>query len=1031
MSWRMLSKQLASKGARVARADSLAGLHRRREQTQGQYFTPAWVAAGIWQAFSRVLAAAKAQGGTVFTVMDNAIGSGGLLEGAPVKELVFYGLDIDARCIDALSRDARQAGLRYELIHGGMADIEASGFHFAVINPPYSVYLESPNLTPYGCNTFGRFGQATSAVSHEYALEQALDAAQVVAAVLPVTMEAYCRRKPQLNTVVYLPANTFASEQANVKTAVYFFAPHESPVQIFYLEPGQNWPNISAPSFRGQYLSPRFRLVGVDYSKPTITLPVTGNKRVELHHHHRRIVLKYRCGLVQAKVANGLLEDLAVGERLPKSLQYRGDGQFLLDVLLLQEQPARQLDRLARRINALGGEAWLSPTLRGYYSKLLKRHWRAITPMYRVVKRRGVDRVTVEAKKRTLLEPGNFNSPSIAKGQVLSATPQGGEYAIAYNGHRVVLRRDELLQRFAFVGAADTDSEGEWGVQHPGLSHHFPQLAGEHGTRIERAGIDWLAPFQRASLIEGLISPYGYIGGWEQGSGKARYALALALLHSGRSMIVVESGLLPEMLLEIEKIGLPGHLWRVLKAGDKPSAKINLTTYAILRQGCRITYARQKRVAGRVKEISTTKVVRTHAQRWRRQINTLICDEGGLLANLNTQQTRAVKRLAARKLILLDGTPQRNYPRDLLPLCVAAAGNGTAHQPYGVKGKAYLQPYLVESASSAQRGEDAFYDRHVVTQWVTNEFREEMQSGGKREVPKINNLSLFRRWLAPNLQRRLRQEPDLAVFNNCPQPVRRCLPVEWDRQHFGHYLTVATEFAYWYQQQAKDYSKALNLVAVLARIGAVQRAANSPHVNTDSTMAIYTPLTSKQRLALERIRLWVNKGKKVILYAQSPDVLNRLHGELAKHGIDSVLFTGQQDINARASALNNEFRYGACPVLLSSWVGQRGLNLEQAGVVILYERNWSATTEEQAIYRTQRPSQKQTVVVEYLHLVGSIDEYCAQLVAWKRRAAYAGLDYGEQASEEEEFLHMDTLLNRFCQAVLNMSAVEAKEMIVA
>ncbi|MBL4901016.1 MAG: hypothetical protein JKX76_15520 [Colwellia sp.] len=102
-------------------------------------------------------------------------------------------------------------------------------------------------------------------------------------------------------------------------------------------------------------------------------------------------------------------------------------------------------------------------------------------------------------------------------------------------------------------------------------------------------------------------------------------------------------------------------------------------------------------------------------------------------------------------------------------------------------------------------------------------------------------------------------------------------------------------------------------------------------------MSINAPVTSKQRFALDRIRHWVNYGRKVILYAKSPDVLNSLHVELAKQGIDSVLFTGQQDINKRAKVQNVEFRYGSVPVRLSSWVGQRGLNLEQAGVVILYD----------------------------------------------------------------------------------------------
>lgn len=1032
MNWRNKSRFIKSKGLTTDKATSFADLHRRRNETQSQYFTPEWVSKGVWQTFSGIFQLARANGITHFSVLDNSIGSARLLEGAPVEEMSLFGLDTDPRCIEALNQDAEQAGLCYEFIQGGMEDLTASGFHFAVINPPFSVHLESPNLCPYDCNSFGRFGQSSSAISHEYALEQALDAAVVTAAVLPVSMDGYCKNKRELKSVVYLPRDAFINEGANVETAVYFFAPGiADQIKETIITQGDSWPllNLSSSLLKHKR-DPRFIVSGIDHTTPVITLPVTGNSRVELHHHNRRIVLKYHCGLVQAKVANGLLKDTAHGKRLPKTISYQGDGQFLLDVLLLQDKPEDQLYHLAERINTLGGLAWISPTLSGYYKKLIRKHLRAITPMYRAVKNNCQTFISIKAKVRTLLEPGNFNSPSVAKDEVLSAIPDGSEYTVCHRGHSVLLRRDELQKRFEIISNSDNETNNQWEVKHKGLNYHFPSIAHHHKQSVYKAGIDWMVPFQLESLVEGLVSPYGYLGAWEQGSGKARYALALALLHSGNNMIALESGLLPEMLIEIQKLGLDSSFWKVLGVGDMPTAKINLVTYTTLRQGTRITYYKTHKRGSETKEVFTVKVIRTNAQRWRRQVNTLICDEGGLLANLNTQQTQAVKTLSTKKLIILDGTPQRNYPRDMLPLSVASAGNGVAHQPYGVRGNVYVEQSLIDTVNDSQRGEDVFYDRHVVTQWVTNEFREDMQSGGKREVPRINNLGMFRTWLAPNIQRRLREEPDLSIFNNCPKPIRKSFSVNWDQEHLGHYLKTATEFANWYKR-SKVSSKALNLVSVLARIGAVQRAANSPHVDSKSSMNLYTPITSKQRFALDRVKHWVNDGRKVILYAKSPDVLNRLHIELAEQGVDSVLFTGQQDINKRAKALDDEFRFGNAPVLLSSWVGQRGLNLEQASAVIFYERDWSASTEEQAIYRTQRPTQTQTVVVEYLHLAGSIDEYCAQMVEWKSKAADAGLDFGDQAGEEEEFLHLDTLLHRFCDDVLNLSVHDAKALLVA
>ncbi|MBL4901015.1 MAG: hypothetical protein JKX76_15515 [Colwellia sp.] len=69
--------------------------------------------------------------------------------------------------------------------------------------------------------------------------------------------------------------------------------------------------------------------------------------------------------------------------------------------------------------------------------------------------------------------------------------------------------------------------------------------------------------------------------------------------------------------------------------------------------------------------------------------------------------------------------------------------------------------------------------------------------------------------------------------------------------------------------------------------------------------------------------------------------------------------------------------------------------------------------------------------VEYLHLAGSLDLCCAQMVQWKLKAADAGLDFGDQVSDEEEFLHLDTILHRFCDDVLSISVYDAKKLFAA
>jgi len=87
---------------------------------------------------------------------------------------------------------------------------------------------------------WGRFGPNTSALSHEYALEQALDAAQVVVALLPLSFvqkfnvqlvkwnDPYAKLVRRLVGVFELPANAFREEGAEVRTAIAVFGRYRS-----------------------------------------------------------------------------------------------------------------------------------------------------------------------------------------------------------------------------------------------------------------------------------------------------------------------------------------------------------------------------------------------------------------------------------------------------------------------------------------------------------------------------------------------------------------------------------------------------------------------------------------------------------------------------------------------------------------------------------------------------------------------------------------------------------------------------------
>jgi hypothetical protein len=1018
MSWLGTAAAIASKGSTTAKAENLAGLHERRRQTQGQYFTAGWIGAGIWSVLDKSLSIAD--GERLISVIDTSVGSGRMLEHARTERCSLYGIDVDERCIEALSGDAEAAGVTYQFEVGGLEDLYMRGFDVAVINPPFSLTLQSPNMVPYACTAFGPYGPNTSALSHEYALAQALDGSTIVAALLPTSMEAQCRAERRLKAIYRLPMTAFRSEGANVATAVFLFGQDENNSEVLSvdIDEGDEWP-VPALSIHG-WRKPVFRLGGLDESVPTITRPVTGDRTVRLEHHNRRLVLKFACGLTEAKVMNAMLEgDVIPAEkhRYPKGCRYIGDARLWMDVWLLQDNPQAAFDNVLRRIQDAGGEPVVSDTLSGYWKKLQRRHKRAMTPFRHWVKTSGSEALRAIATRASLLRQGDPTGPAIGKDEIVTVEPLGGEYVVAKDGESVTLNRGDFERRFRLLDEEVPNASG-WTLIEEGLVAAFPELAHEVEAQLRQAGIDWLWPFQRDGIIELVIKPYGSVAAWKQGTGKARLAIALALLGGTNNLIVVESGLVDEMRKELEKLKLPTTLWGIIDNETDIEMvelrKVNVASYHTIK----------RRVKGR----------KTAAKLLRRRFHTVIADEGGLLANPGSQQSRAVLALAARKLIVTDGTPIGSYPRDILPVTGACAGDAVAHQPYGLRQAAILEQRLFTSASFTKRGVDAFRDKHVVLEWVTNHFKEDNRTGAKREIPRINKVVEFREWIQHNVQRKVRYEPEVEPYAGCPEPIYRTTTVNWDEGHLRHYLDVAINFARWYMAHLEASSasgKGTNLVAVLARIAAVQAAANRPHKPGKHSIGCYAPLTSKQRLAIERIQAHIDEGKKTILYATAPSVVERLSDALAERGIDSVKFHGGINIKQRTRALDEQFRYGSTNVLLSSWCGQSGLNIPQGKRIIIYDRNWTGRAEDQAVHRTQRPDQDEHVIVERLHIKGSIDEYIGQVVDWKVAAADSGLDWGDGITETDVFQHLDAIIEQFCRDTMDMSSREAFEFMAA
>lgn len=1016
---------IQSRGSIAQKAGSLAGLHEKRKETLSQFFTPAWLVKFIWQA----LLPAFQDDTFHYSLFDNSIGAASMFRFADPAKFHLYGLDADGDLVSALVNVLDKSPYRFDVVQASMEQVELDKFSAALINPPFSIPLSSPFLKAFPAIThYGKYGPDTSAVSHEYALAQALAHCDIVAAVLPQTTQQVIEQNPdfhaRLRGVFALPSDTFKAENVqSVKTDLLIFGPklngpaakvpefirikrdnidiESLPPQLFQL---------SCRSVGGLGLSRHpIRNIGIEPSKPVITTAVTGNKTVILDRAGRWIKLKFADGATEALVMNRLYQTRLFSDhthKYPRCTKYSGQFKLNLDVIALQVEPFKALSEVCDIIQAADGCPMVMDQLSNGLKAVIAENRKMAIPYGRTVYQKGTPSFQATAKKMGLINRQQRGA-AVKAGETIKATrvDSGG-----YSGFQVETGKgvfdcehDTFFSLFTPENAA-LDA-GYWEEIYPPIAESFPAEINRLKTKAKTLGIHrWLTwDYQMEDLCELAFRPKGGICGWQMALGKSRLAIALALLLNGKSLIVLKSRLVPEMVNELINLGFSDY--RVIKnSGDIADlGKINL-----------ISYERLKR------PIDPRSPKLTLAKFLRKKIKNVLCDEGGLLANRQSLQTQAVWQIGAQRKYILDGTPCPNYPREMLNLAAWCMGEERAYQPYSMSG-GYIEPRLFNSAEFQPTGRDEFNRRYVTIEWATNEFLDS-GVGAKREVPKIKSAFLadYRHWMAPMVKRRVQQEPAVSRYVEFPVPeLREPIHVDWDMDHLLLYVKTAEEFADWYRHYAKDRKdegKALNLTMILARLEACFKAANVPSAVSGYGKG-FQCLTTKERACLELIITEIEKGLRPIVFAKNPVVLRRLAAELNKRNISHLVFTGEETIKQRTAKLNDRIRYGNDQVMLASLgVTQDGLNLPMLNSVIFYNRSYKSREEFQAIYRLIRPQQKSQVACHFLHLQGSIDDYMGQLIQWKTLASESGLDYGEQP-DDQEFVHFDAFIYRFINSI--------------
>jgi len=447
-------------------------------------------------------------------------------------------------------------------------------------------------------------------------------------------------------------------------------------------------------------------------------------------------------------------------------------------------------------------------------------------------------------------------------------------------------------------------------------------------------GLAWLQ-YLREQRLAGILAD-------DMGLGKTAQALAHIWTErqSGRldrpALVIVPTSLLFNWQQEAGRIapGLTLQTWHGADRAKEASfadADIVLTTYALVWRDLR-TLA---------------------AQPW----HLLILDEAQAVKNAQARAARALRRLDARHLLALTGTPLENHLGELWSLFDL------------------LMPGFL--------GDSRTFARH---------WRKPIEVN--RDGPRARLLAARVR---PFILRRMKSE----VATELPpltELVRR-VPLEGQQKQLYESVRVAADHMV-RRILARDGFTPTSLISVLDAMLKLRQVCCDPRLVKGVAMAPHTERAKLEWLR-EHLPDFVAQGRRLLVFSQFTEMLDLIADELGTLGLPHLRLSGATPA-AQRGAIVARFQAREEPILLASLkAGGVGLNLTAADTVIHVDPWWNPAVQAQASARAHRIGQDQPVFVYQLVAQGSIEERMLELQARKQALAdgLLGRDDGAMLSK--------------------------------
>ncbi|PHI10665.1 helicase SNF [Fusobacterium polymorphum] len=311
----------------------------------------------------------------------------------------------------------------------------------------------------------------------------------------------------------------------------------------------------------------------------------------------------------------------------------------------------------------------------------------------------------------------------------------------------------------------------------------------------------------------------------------------------------------------------------------------------------------------------------------------LILDESQNIKNINSQTTKAVLLLNAKKRVALSGTPIENNLLELYSLF------------------RFLNP---EMFGSVQR--------------FTNSYILPIQ-----KYSDTSTIEELKKKIYPFLLRRVKKE----VLEDLPDKIEKLVYVDMNDEHRRFY---EERRKYYYSLLEKNTSSQGNFdkFFVLQAINELRHIVSSPELETKKI------ISSKKEVLIENVVEAIENNHKVLVFVNYLSSIESICDSLKENKIKYLKMTGQtKDRQNLVDKFQNDSRYKVFVMTLKT--GGVGLNLVSADTIFIYDPWWNTTVENQAIDRAYRLGQDKTVFAYKMIMRNTIEEKILKLQEIKNK----------------------------------------------